>query len=153
MFRLTLAILLIPALGAAAQEKNEIKTELKKFEGTWKIKSFDLTGKKESVPAEEREKIRLTFAGEKLSFKGTPQRDRETTIELDPSKKPPHITIRPPKDEAKGETILGIYRFDKDTLTICGSPKERPTEFALTEGTQNGLLVLERVKETDKKKE
>ena len=149
MFRLTIALLLaMPAL-AGADDKDEAQKELKKFEGTWKVKSFEFSGKKDGPPAEEREKMRMVFKGDKLTIKGTPRGDHDVTVELDPSKKPAHINLNPPKDEG-GRVVKGIYKFEKDTLTICGNQgDDRPTEFALKDGTQIALLVLERIKDKE----
>jgi uncharacterized protein (TIGR03067 family) len=56
-----------------------------------------------------------------------------------------NLTIGMP---AEGPTFRGIYKIEKDTLTICmrhGS-EERPTEFKSEEGSRTYLYVFGRVK-------
>src|SRR5262249_19329256 len=140
---LPLALLLAVPVAAPSQVRDEPAASL---DGTWKIKSMTVGGKKEGPPGELLEKMRLVFKDKTLTSKGGPNGDMESTFEIDTSKKPAHITVQPPKGEQR--EMKGIYKLDKDTLTICGTDKgERPTEFVSKEDTEIGLMVLERVKE------
>jgi hypothetical protein len=45
--------------------------------------------------------------------------------------------------------FAAIYKFEKDTLTICyviRRSQDRPTEFASTKDNANAILVLKRKK-------
>ena len=59
-----------------------------------------------------------------------------TKVVLDPTKEPKTIDVIPDGGRNRGERILGIYRLERDTLTICmaapGSP--RPSEFKAENG-------------------
>jgi uncharacterized protein (TIGR03067 family) len=133
-------LLLIPAL-VWADAKDDAKAELKKFAGTWKVLSVEADGKK--IPDEEREKARLIFDGENVTFKEFGGKDDKKTFKIDPSKKPATIDIEGPAGEKEG--VKGIYKFEDGKLTICASDKgERPTEFKA--GDKVVLLVLEKEK-------
>jgi uncharacterized protein (TIGR03067 family) len=140
--RTALAVLLVVPTVAASQVRDDAPS----LDGTWKLKSVHVGGKKEEPPAEVFDKARLIFKGKSLTIKSGPDGDMETTFEVDNTKKPAHITIHPPKGEKN--QLVGIYKIENDKLTICGTDKgERPTEFVSKEGTEIGLMVLERVKE------
>ena len=72
------------------------------------------------------------------------------TYKIDTKKNPNEIDIIPPagKDEPN---VLGIFKIDGDTLTICigGGSKEgseRPTKFESPEGSKTMLMVFKRKK-------
>ncbi len=112
----------------------------KKLDGNWKVKSATVAGI--TMPAKEREKVRVVFDGKKLSFLGTPDGDKHTTYKVDPSKTPAMIDIAPPPGEKKD--ALGIYEFAGTTLTLCFSEggESRPADFKDTKRAI--VLVLEK---------
>jgi uncharacterized protein (TIGR03067 family) len=136
------ALLLIPAL-VRADVKDDVQAELKKFTGTWKVVSVEVNGDK--IPDEKREKARLIFDGEKVTFKDFgDDKEQKTTFKVDPSKKPATIDIEAPPGEK--ESVQGIYKFEDGKLTICGSTTgTRPTEFKAAD-KKVVLLVLEKEK-------
>ena len=155
MFRPTIVLVLVlgPALARGDDKKDTTPAELKTFAGAWKFVSIELPGKTEGPTKEAMEQVRIVFRGDTITFKGGPRGDQTATVEIDPSQKPAHITIHPPKDAKKGKPLQAIYKFENNTLTICGSEEERPTEFAVKEETKTRLLVLERVSQKTKEKE
>lgn len=125
---------------AGAGAGGDAKTELKKFAGTWSFVSIQKDGKDE-LPEEVRNTLRLTFAGDKLTFADAKE-TRNGTFKIDPTKKPKQIDLM-----VDDKTVKGIYRFKGDTLELCaGEPGEaRPGEFKAPVGNRKiSLVVLKR---------
>jgi uncharacterized protein (TIGR03067 family) len=127
----------------AAAGKDEAPQDEDKIVGTWAFMSFEKGGQKE--PEEDFKEAKLIFAADgKLTAK-LPKGEKGGTYKLDPAKKPKAITIT----TENGGTILGIYKLERDTLTVClgdENDNDRPTEFASKEGTKVVLVVLKREK-------
>jgi uncharacterized protein (TIGR03067 family) len=142
-----LPLLFMPAFLAGDDKKDDAgKEELKKFEGTWKLKSLELSADEKGPPADEIAKMRLVFKGDKVTMKVGPDGEREMAFKIDPSKKPAHIDIQPAKGEEK--PMIGIYKFEKEMLIICGSDAgDRPVDFTTKEGKKVGMMTLEKVKD------
>ena len=91
--------------------------------------------------------VKVTFTADgKMIFKEGNKDAEEGTYKVDAKKNPPEIDLSPPKEDG---TLLGIYKLDGDTLTICLSDKnstDRPTKFESPEGTNLMLVTLKRVK-------
>ncbi len=108
------------------------------WDGPWRFVSITFAGK--PAPEEQVKAFEFTFRGDKVtvSFLG---KSKEGTFKKDPSKTPMQFEMtglgpRPSK---------GIYRLDKDTLTLCFSEgDERPTRFESKPGSRNVLMVLKR---------
>src|SRR5262245_16012669 len=115
VIRLALPTLL---LGVPAATPAQVRDEpAPALNGTWKFKSVMVGGKKEDPPADLLDKVRLVFNDKTLTIKGGPDGDEETTIEVDNTKKPAHLTIQQPKGEKR--ELKAIYKIEGDTLTIC----------------------------------
>lgn len=76
-----------------------------------------------------------------------PYGDVSATFTLDPEAKPAAIDIKQLLN-AKPILVKGIYKLEKDKLTICFGvvDQERPKEFKSINGSTTTLFVLERVK-------
>jgi uncharacterized protein (TIGR03067 family) len=130
--------------GAQAGDEGALKKELSALEGKWTM-----------VKLVSREKEVQGFKGAALEF----LKDGKTFVstkgnlvskgifEVNPATKQKTITLFPP--EEKGNVFFGIYKIEKNVMTICGTEHARdgrPTEFALKDGKQLVIVTLERAK-------
>lgn len=143
--RTACAIALVAALGGtiAADDKEALKA----LEGTYLLVGLETKGVKltpDVLKKEDPAERKLVIKGDQI-LATTKGKDDPATIKIDASKTPPHIDITSVKD-GKTEVNYGIYKFEKDVLTICalekGDAKDRPTKFDA--GDKYLLLVLER---------
>ncbi len=141
----TLVLTASGGTGARADDKADVKKELKKFEGTWTFESVESGGKE--MPAAEFKGMVVTFEGDKYSVKKGDRVIEAATLKLDPSQSPRTFDSTVTEGPNKGTVILGIYEISGDTLKVCFDPegKKRPTEFKTTAGSQT-LVVHKRVK-------
>jgi uncharacterized protein (TIGR03067 family) len=68
---------------------------------------------------------------------------------MDQKTNPPSVDLVSNSKAANTLRLVGIFKIEKDTLTICGTRQqgaERPTKFESTEGSQITMYVLKRVK-------
>lgn len=142
----TLVLTASGGTGAQADDKADIKKELKKFKGTWTFASVEAGGK--AGPAGALKGTTVTFDGDKYTVKSGDKVIQTATQKLDPSKSPKALDATVADGPNKGTVILGIYEFDGDTLKVCFDPegKKRPKEFKTAPGSQTTLVVHKRVK-------
>jgi RNA polymerase sigma-70 factor (ECF subfamily) len=124
----------------AAPGKEEAKDE-EKILGTWALVSFEEGGQK--APEAWIQEAKVTFAADGKMTVKQGEKEQEFTYKLDPATDPKGFS----GTNDKGRTVLGIYKLDGDTLTVCADRGgDRPTEFASKEGTTVVLEVLKREK-------
>ncbi|MCI0457353.1 MAG: DUF1559 domain-containing protein [Gemmataceae bacterium] len=128
---LAAALTLLPA---QAQEKGN------SLEGKWRVKSVIGSGK---PGGEEVQALTFEFKGERIII-SVAGRNQEGTFKTDATKNPKQFDMTFQKGR---EQSLGIYRIEKDTLTLCFTEprnNERPTKFESPAGSRTVLMVLER---------
>ncbi len=149
---------IIVALGllmAATHQKDvkddAAKQETAKLQGTWRVVSAERDGMK--VPDDESKKITLLIKGDKFTARRTENSEKpeekiyDMSFTLDPSKNPKWIDVNYVDGERKGESSLGIYELNGDTLKICmNRGTTRPMEFKTEAETSRHLMVLKREK-------
>jgi len=118
----------------------EEKPDAEKLAGRWKMVSVTDGGK--DTPTEGAV---FTFEKDKVTVK-TENQTTEAAFKLDPAKAPKWIDFT-----VRGETMLGVYELDGDTLKICLNEErdgKRPTKLASEpNNSPNDLLwVLKREK-------
>jgi uncharacterized protein (TIGR03067 family) len=141
----------VAVLLVAAEAPGDEATEWKRLEGTWRLSYAEVNGR--VIDKEDLPPLRLVVAGEKMTFL---IEDRDLglgTFRLSPGYSPKLIDqTRAVRGEtgprARVEILEGIYRLEKDRLTIClqgraRAVKERPTEFATQSGSGLRLQVFE----------
>ena len=110
--------------------------------GTWQMIAGEEEGQPAPADAVKDTKCIIAAAGKWTSKHGG--MEQEFVFKLDPTKNPKAIDLT-----SKGHTGFGIYKFEKDTLTICVTKGEgeRPTDFSTQAGTRLVLVVLRREKD------
>jgi len=141
LLAVTVGFLLLNGVTAVGQDDEAVKKDKELLKGTWKFESVkSAQGEKEDFGDAKLE----FFTDGKIQFtKGGDQ--KKATYKINPAGKPKEIDLKP---EDKDEAMQGIYRIEKDTLTICiteGQNAARPTEFEAKD--KNVLVTLKRVKE------
>jgi uncharacterized protein (TIGR03067 family) len=141
---------LLPLRLPSADDK-PMERELAALKGTWAVVRARGPGGQEP-PKDELAGGRVTWTfkdGGKATFSLKVEgKDAEHTYSIDPSRTPKEIdlTYVGPEAGLKGFKQFGIYKLEKDKLTLCltGDPKatkeDRPKDFEVKDGAG---LVLE----------
>jgi uncharacterized protein (TIGR03067 family) len=116
---------------AQAGTQDALKKEIELLRGTWSVDvaaGGDTLKGKFAIYGDESFEINL--GGNHVNG----------ARKIDPTKNPKEITLTP---DGSNKSLLGIYKLEGDTLTLCFGEK-RPTDFKAKEGPT--LWVLKREK-------
>jgi uncharacterized protein (TIGR03067 family) len=115
-------------------------------QGTWLATSSRRDG--QDAPAEIVRTITRTVEKDHVVWKRDGKNFAGTTIVLDPSRTPAAIDVIPDGGPAHGKRVLGIYKLEKDRLTICmaDADQPRPREFKAEKGSKQTLMVFTRAR-------
>lgn len=146
-------VLLLSAIATLnAQEKGDkdaSAAEIKKLQGTWKVKSGEFSGKALTPPQLGIDT--LVVAGEKMTLKLGEKEVASYPFEVFPARKPKEM-VWTKEQEGKKATHPLIYEIDGASLKICfpmlgkRAPAQAPTppENFETKGKPLGLIVAEK---------
>jgi uncharacterized protein (TIGR03067 family) len=142
---LPVLLLFFCAFFAAADDKDAVKKELAKFQGTWIFESIEIEGEK--APPESLKGSKLIIKDDTFSVKAGDV-TYKGTFKIDPTKKLKEIDVTFTDGPDKGTTMLGIYELDDETYRPCFkmNGKDRPTEFTGKKDSGQGLEVLKKEK-------
>ena len=112
-------------------------TDLEKLQGTWVEATCEWKGEN-VVFNEQRPRWTRTIKGNR-SFIGDENGEaiHDLTFSLKPGQRPKAIDVEVTQGPDSGQTNVGIYQFDGNSLKICWTiaGQERPTEFTTKRAT------------------
>ncbi len=128
---------------ARAEDKS---TELAKHQGKWSVTSMIRDDKE--APTDIRESITREVSDDHIVWKRDGESFAGTRFVIDAKKSPKEIDLIPDGGPATDKHVLGIYKFDGETLTICmaDAGRPRPTAFEAKAGSKQTLQSFKRAK-------
>jgi uncharacterized protein (TIGR03067 family) len=127
--------------GADDKDKDE-----KAIQGVWSYESMEWNGKK--IPAEQIKESTITIEGNKFTVKRGKEVAQAGTLKFDSIKSQKIFDATVTEGEGKGSVMLGIYKIDGDSITVCMnySGTERPTAYKTAEQSESVLVTAKRAK-------
>jgi uncharacterized protein (TIGR03067 family) len=145
----TLLLGLSVVLGAPALKEDPKKDS--GIVGVWTLESSSIAGKAAKLAVTLR--YEFTADGQWLIHRdGAAAKPVPRKYKVDPKARPATFDVTYPQiggaAAAVARDLLGIYKIEGDTLTICYTVGggDRPTSFEPEEGARTAVLVLKRVK-------
>jgi uncharacterized protein (TIGR03067 family) len=144
MFRACVLGLCLAALAFADEKEDAGKKDRDAMQGDWACDSLTRDG--EAVPDDDAQSFFRTVKDDKYVVSRFRNKAGSGTFTLDASKSPREIDIVP--DGPKKVVIKGIYKIEKDVLTICHAAPgaKRPTAFASKKDSGDTLTVWKKEK-------
>jgi uncharacterized protein (TIGR03067 family) len=135
------------AIGAPGP-KDPPKKDVNPLLGEWVGEKAETGGMPLPVPAGG---MTMDFQPDgKLMIKDSGKPPEEAGYTADSKKDPHEIDLMPPAAGGKTMTMLGIYKVDGDTLTLClAATGTRPTKFESAAGQPTILMTFKRAKKKE----
>ena len=141
--------LFLAAMSLGAPAPKDPPTEANDIVGEWVVESIRANGKARSL-GDEPLHYHFTADGKWTMSR----RDRKVggdgrRFAFDPKANPATIDLDPNPGGENNQVIPGIYKVERDTLTVClaqTSRATRPTSFEATDGSGTVLYVFKRMK-------
>jgi uncharacterized protein (TIGR03067 family) len=132
-------------LAACGRQQSEApKTDLDRFQGTWRLVSAMQDGK--ALPEDKVKQTTIVFKGDTFRFPDLAEyaTSKAGTIKLDETKTPKEMDAI----STEKEVMLGIYALEQNGYKVCFAPagKPRPTQFGSEAGSGYILQSWERQK-------
>jgi uncharacterized protein (TIGR03067 family) len=145
--RLTLWLVAAPAswIGAPVLSSDDLQQdELKRHQGTWIVTSSIYEG--QEAQAAVATSIKRIVDGDHVVWERDGKRFAGSRIVVDPKSEPKAIDVIPDGGPNRGEPVLGIYKLENGTLTICmaGPGRARPREWKAEKGSECTLRIFRR---------
>ena len=133
--RFVLGMLTVVLCAAGAVVNDEAKTELKRHQGTWVATSSRFDGQKAADDVVRS--IKRIVTDDHVVWERNGKRFAGTTIVVDSTREPATIDVIPDGGKNRGEHVLGIFKFDGESLTTCmaAAGQPRPKEFKAEKGS------------------
>jgi len=144
---MTVTVLAGLALTIGAPALKDPPAKAPNIVGEWDVESVTVNG----MPSGIKGGTKYTFTADGkwlIERSGKPIVGPDRGFKTDPKASPPKVDLIS-STAAAGTLLLGIYKVEGDTLTICGrrgNDVERPTSFDDSEGSGTTVYVLKRAK-------
>ncbi len=143
-------LLLLVGAGRWVHGEDPVPDDSTRLEGRWKVVALESEGRKATAAELEAMKEGAwVFKADRVSFVDPRTPEVTSVFKVRPGKDPKEIDLTGLEGAQKGKTMEGIYKLEKDRLTIClrdlaSASMKRPRDFATEAGSGLGMIVLER---------
>lgn len=126
-----------------------LKSELRRFQGSWQIESMVEDGKK--FEAADLKGRTLFFGRDTFLFRREESGIQIGMLKVDPDKKLKTLNATVMRGPQKGDTLLGVYTLEGDVLKVClhMAGEQRPTDFTAPTGSERVMMVCKRIRVKD----
>jgi uncharacterized protein (TIGR03067 family) len=146
---MTPALLALALVTAAPTTKDkDAKKEPPSIVGEWVAEKAVLAGNPRPAPDGG---VTMEFKADgKVVIKEGTKGPIEATYTTDPKKEPAEFEMTPPIKGPKNDSLIGIYKVEGDTLTLCLAPDgQRPAKFESSADVPTMLMTFKRAKKKD----